>query len=158
LISQNSKVTCGTLLSVSRVGASILAASEDIFAGPLHVSADRYRRIVPVAAALCGSHVIHQSGRSVVSMDIERGTILRIDARGRITVQLPDRVVLAELHSGGGGSVGDVLEGRMRPGVHSWRNVGNNILCVVNVVSHGTTTREPGNARSRIFQQVFPGE
>ena len=91
-------------------------------------------------------------------MDIERGTILRIDARGRITIQLPDRVVLAELHNGGGGSVGDVLEGRMLRGVHSWRNVRNNILCVVNVISSGATARPPGEARPRIFQQVLPAE
>ena len=112
----------------------------------------------PLLYRFPGSQVIHQAGRSVVSMDIERGTILRIDARGRITVQLPDRVVLAELHSGGGGSVGDVLEGRMLRGVHSWRNVRNNILCVVNVISDGATTCTPGDTRPRMFQQVFPTE
>lgn len=101
-------------------------------------------------------HVIHQSACSVVPMDIERATVLRIDARGRITVQLADRVVQAELHSGGGGSVGDVVEGRMLPGVHSWRNVGNNIVCVVNVLSQGRTAREPGNMRSRISHQGVP--
>jgi hypothetical protein len=89
-------------------------------------------------------------------MDIERGTILRIDARGRITVQLPDRVVLAELHSGGGGSIGDVIEGRMLLGVHSWRNVRNNIVCVVNVVSQGRTSRDSSDARPLGFQQEFP--
>lgn len=112
----------------------------------------------PLLYRFPGSHVIHQAGRSVVPMDIERGTILRIDARGRITVQLPDRVIQAELHSGGGGSVGDVLEGRMLRGVHSWRNVRNNILCVVNVISAGATTCTPGDTRPGMFQQVFPTE
>jgi hypothetical protein len=82
-------------------------------------------------------------------MDIERGTILRIDARGRITVQLRDRVILADLHSGGGGSLGDVVEGRMHLGVHSWRNVANNIVCVVNVVSAGNMPHEAGDPRRR---------
>ena len=104
-----------------------------------------------------GLQVIHQSARSVVPMDIERGTILRIDARGRVTVQLRDRVVVAELHSGGGGSAGDVVEGRMLPGVHSWRNVANNILCVVNVISSGKTAPEGGDSRPRIFQPSFRG-
>jgi hypothetical protein len=73
-------------------------------------------------------------------MDTERGTILRIDARGRVTVRLPSRVILAEVHSGGG-SVGDLVEGRLLPGVHTWRNVGNGIGCVVDVLAQGGTPR-----------------
>ncbi len=64
---------------------------------------------------------------------IERGTIEQINAKGRITLRLADRVVVADLHSGGG-SIGDVLEGDMRPGLRSWRNVGNSILSVVQVM------------------------
>jgi len=66
---------------------------------------------------------------------IERGTIEQINARGRVTVRLPDRRVVADIHSGSGGCVGDVVEGEMQPGMHSWRNVGNSILSVVHVVA-----------------------
>ena len=65
---------------------------------------------------------------------IERGTIEQINARGRITVRLADRRVVADIHSGSGGCIDDVVEGEMRPGMHSWRNVGNSILSVVHVV------------------------
>jgi hypothetical protein len=66
---------------------------------------------------------------------IERGTIEQINARGRVTVRLADRRVVADIHSGSGGCVGDVVEGEMQPGIHSWRNVGNSILSVVHVVA-----------------------
>lgn len=66
---------------------------------------------------------------------IERGTIEQINTRGRVTVRLADRRVVADLHNGSGGSVGDLIEGEMRPGLQSWRNVGNSILSVVQIVS-----------------------
>jgi len=66
---------------------------------------------------------------------IERGTIEQINTRGRVTVRLADRRVLADIHSGSGGCVGDLVEGEMQPGMHSWRNVGNSILSVVHVVA-----------------------
>lgn len=65
---------------------------------------------------------------------IERGTIEQINTRGRVTLRLADRLVVADLHSGSGGSIGDLIEGDMRPGLQSWRNVGNSILSVVRVV------------------------
>ena len=65
---------------------------------------------------------------------MERGVIERIDTRGRITVRLPDRVVVAQVNNGSGGCVGDRIEGDMRPGLRSWRNVGNGILSVVRVI------------------------
>jgi len=66
---------------------------------------------------------------------IERGTIEQINARGRVTVRLADRRVVADIHSGSGGCIGDVVEGQMQPGMHSWRNAGNSILSVVHVLS-----------------------
>lgn len=66
---------------------------------------------------------------------IERGTIEQINARGRVTVRLSDRRVVADIYSGSGGSIGDVIEGDMRAGTHTWRNVGNSILSVVNVLA-----------------------
>jgi hypothetical protein len=66
---------------------------------------------------------------------IERGTIQQINTRGRVTLRLADRLVVADLHSGSGGSVGDLIEGDMRPGLQSWRNVGNSNFSVVQVVS-----------------------
>ena len=77
---------------------------------------------------------------------IERGTIEQINARGRVTVRLADRRVVADIHSGSGGCVGDVVEGEMQPGMHSWRNVGNSILSVVHVVE----TRSPAGAADPI--------
>jgi len=66
---------------------------------------------------------------------IERGTIEQINARGRVTVRLTDRRVLADIHSGSGGCIGDVVEGEMQPGMHSWRNIGSSILSVVHVLA-----------------------
>jgi hypothetical protein len=66
---------------------------------------------------------------------IERGIIEQINTRGRITVRMPDRRVVADLHSGSGGCVGDMVEGEMRPGMHTWRNVGNSILSAVHVIA-----------------------
>ena len=85
---------------------------------------------------------------------IERATIEQINARGRVTVRLADRRVVADIHSGSGGCVGDLVEGEMRPGMHSWRNVGNSILSVVHVVASepivdlGHPTESPPAARS----------
>jgi len=67
-------------------------------------------------------------------MKLEQGTIRRIDARGRVTVELADRFIVADIHSGNGGCIGDEVEGDMRPGVRSWRNVGTGVLSVVEVV------------------------
>lgn len=77
---------------------------------------------------------ITYTGAAPIAM-IERGTIEQINARGRVTVRLADRRVFADIHSGSGGCVGDVVEGDMQPGMHSWRNVGSSILSVVHVVA-----------------------
>jgi hypothetical protein len=79
---------------------------------------------------------------------IERGTIEQINGRGRVTVRLADRVVVADLHSGSGGSIGDLVEGVMDPGLQSWRNVGNSILSVVQVVSIQSAVHPTPEARS----------
>jgi hypothetical protein len=49
------------------------------------------------------------------------GTIIKIDSHGRITVQLADRVVHAQVLSGGG-QRGDQVEGYMTPGLCTWIN------------------------------------
>ena len=49
------------------------------------------------------------------------GTILHIDAHGRVTVQLDERIVHAQILSGGG-QRGDFVEGLMQPGVCTWTN------------------------------------
>jgi hypothetical protein len=67
-------------------------------------------------------------------MKLEQGTIRHIDARGRVTVELSDRFIVADIHSGNGGCIGDEVEGDMRLGVRSWRNVGTSVLSVVEVV------------------------
>lgn len=65
---------------------------------------------------------------------LERGTIKQINSRGRVTVQLPARIVEADIHSGGGCSIGDQIEGDMRPGLRSWRNVKGGMTSVVSVI------------------------
>ncbi len=47
------------------------------------------------------------------------GTIIHINSRGHILVQIPGRVVHAQILSGGG-QRGDVVEGYMTPGLCSW--------------------------------------
>jgi len=79
-------------------------------------------------------------------MKLEQGTIRRIDPRGRVTVELADRLIVADIHSGNGGCIGDEVEGDMRPGVRSWRNVGTSVLSVVEVVGSqefSPSRREP---------------
>lgn len=80
-------------------------------------------------------------------MILERGTITRINARGRVTVQLVDRRVEADIHSGSGGSIGDVIEGDMRLGERSWRNVGNSILSVVQIVAIEPVAEPPRDCK-----------
>ena len=80
-------------------------------------------------------HRLFTGPRAASNAMIERGTIEQINGRGRVTVRLPDRIVVADLHSGSGGCIGDLVEGEMHPGLRSWRNVGNSILSVVQVVA-----------------------
>ena len=47
------------------------------------------------------------------------GSILRIRYHGEIDIQLSDRVVHAQIISGGG-NPGDLVEGHMSPGIHTW--------------------------------------
>jgi len=47
------------------------------------------------------------------------GTIIQIDSRGRISVQIPGRVVYARILSGGG-QRGDQVEGYMKAGLCTW--------------------------------------
>lgn len=70
---------------------------------------------------------------------MERGTVKQINTRGRVTVQLSGRVVVADIHSGSGSCIGDRVEGDMRPGFHTWRNVGSSILSVVHVIATDTS-------------------
>lgn len=82
-------------------------------------------------------------------MGLERGTIRRIDARGRVTVELADRLVVADIHSGSGGCIGDVVEGDMLPGVRSWRHVGNSVLSVVEVIGSESLPTSPAQCESQ---------
>jgi hypothetical protein len=47
------------------------------------------------------------------------GKILHISSRGHIQVQIPGRIVHAQIISGGG-QRGDLVEGYMRPGLCTW--------------------------------------
>jgi hypothetical protein len=57
----------------------------------------------------------------IQEIDMQIGTILHIDAHGRVTVQLAERVVHAQILSGGG-QRGDSVQGPMKPGLRTWMN------------------------------------
>jgi hypothetical protein len=77
-------------------------------------------------------------------VNIERGVVERIDSRGRVFLRLPDRIVVAEINNGSGGCAGDRIEGDMRPGLRSWRNIGNGILSVVRVLAAQPSASDDG--------------
>lgn len=62
------------------------------------------------------------------------GRILSISSRGRLAVDVDGRLVIGELLDGGGGWIGDRVEGDMTPGVHAWRHVGSAIVSRVHVL------------------------
>lgn len=62
------------------------------------------------------------------------GRILSISSRGRITLDVDGRLVIGQLLNGGGGWIGDRVEGGMHPGVQSWRHVGSAIVSHVQVL------------------------
>jgi hypothetical protein len=57
------------------------------------------------------------------------GTIVHISSRGIVDVQLADRLVHAQILSGGG-HPGDLVLGLMKPGVCSWTNPTNRRMVV----------------------------
>jgi hypothetical protein len=64
------------------------------------------------------------------------GRVKQITTRGRIALEVGDRLVVAEIHSGGGGWVGDEVEGPMRLGTQTWRHTQTGMLSVVNVFAN----------------------
>ncbi|MDB6163910.1 MAG: hypothetical protein JWL98_1342 [Xanthomonadaceae bacterium] len=50
---------------------------------------------------------------------METGRILSIDPRGIVQVQLIDRVIEAQIMSGGA-HIGDRINGPMQPGIQTW--------------------------------------
>lgn len=62
------------------------------------------------------------------------GRILSISSRGRITLDVDGRLVIGQLLDGGGGWVGDRVEGGMQPGLQAWRHVGSAIVSHVQVL------------------------
>ena len=66
--------------------------------------------------------------------DTTTGRILSISSRGRITLDVGGRLVLGQLLDGGGGWVGDHVEGDMTPGVQAWRHAGSDIVSHVQVL------------------------
>lgn len=62
-----------------------------------------------------------------------RGRILSISCRGRISLDVGGLLVIGQLLHGGGW-IGDLVEGDMRPGLRTWRNTGNGITSTVRVL------------------------
>jgi hypothetical protein len=60
---------------------------------------------------------------------METGSILHIDSRGRVQVQLADRTVAAQIMQGGG-QAGDLVNGPMEPGIHTWVHAGRQMMIV----------------------------
>lgn len=62
------------------------------------------------------------------------GRILSISSRGRITLDVEGRLVIGQLLDGGGGWIGDRVEGGMHAGFQAWRHVGSTIVSHVQVL------------------------
>ena len=62
------------------------------------------------------------------------GRILSISSRGCITLDVDGGLVIGQLLDGGGGWVGDRVEGAMQPGLQVWRHRGSAIVSVVQVI------------------------
>ena len=62
------------------------------------------------------------------------GRILSISSRARITLDVDGCLVIGQVLDGGGGWVGDRVEGQMQPGVQVWRHRGSAIVSVVQVL------------------------
>jgi hypothetical protein len=62
------------------------------------------------------------------------GRILSISSRGRITLDMDGCLVIGQLLDGGGGWIGDRVEGDMRPGLQVWRHRGSAIVSYVQVI------------------------
>jgi hypothetical protein len=65
---------------------------------------------------------------------VSTGRILSISSRGRITLDVEGRLVIGQLLDGGGGWVGDRVEGGMHPGLQVWRHAGSAIVSHVQVL------------------------
>lgn len=65
---------------------------------------------------------------------IATGRILSISRRGRLAVEVDGRLVIGQLLDGGGGWIGDRVEGDMTPGVQAWRHLGSAIVSYVHVL------------------------
>ena len=62
------------------------------------------------------------------------GHILSISSHGRITLDVDGCLVIGQLLDGGGGWVGDRVEGNMQPGLQAWRHRGSAIVSYVQVI------------------------
>jgi hypothetical protein len=62
--------------------------------------------------------------------------VRRITARGRMLAAACDgSQVIADIQSGAGSGIGDLLEGDTRPGARVWRNPGNGMCVPVRVLA-----------------------
>lgn len=64
---------------------------------------------------------------------METGTVVSIDCHGHMRLQLPQRIVHAEIMTGGA-NIGESIEGYMQPGVRIWMNLSHRSM-IVNVIS-----------------------
>ena len=71
------------------------------------------------------------------------GRILSISSRGRVTLDVGGALVIGQLLDGGGGWVGDRVEGDMRPGLQLWRHRGSAIVSVVQVLLSECAAHQP---------------
>jgi hypothetical protein len=82
---------------------------------------------------------------------VSTGRILSISSRGRITLDVDGRLVIGQLLDGGGGWVGDRVEGAMHPGLQLWRHVGSAIVSHVQVLlTECAALIEPGDENTSV--------
>jgi hypothetical protein len=76
-----------------------------------------------------------RSTGAVVDACLRLVQVRRITARGRMLAAACDgRQVIADIQSGAGSGIGDLLEGDTRPGARVWRNPGNGMCVPVRVL------------------------
>ena len=70
---------------------------------------------------------------------MQSGRVKKITTRGRIALDVNGRLIVADVQSGGGGWIGDEVEGPMHLGLQTWRHTRTGMLTVVHVIANDLT-------------------
>ena len=67
---------------------------------------------------------------------MQSGRVKQITTRGRIVLDVDGRMVVADVQNGGGGWIGDEVEGPMHLGLQTWRHTLTGMLTIVRVITN----------------------